>query len=47
MELRVKKWRTVRIASERSSFVSSDHLNSVVMLPRLGMDGGEQIVVGT
>lgn len=47
MELRVKDWGTVCIASEGPSFVSSDHLNSVVMLRRLGMVGGGQRLVGT
>ena len=36
----------VHIASEWSSFVSSDHLSSVVMLRRLGKQGGDQILRG-
>lgn len=47
MELRVKRWTMVRIAREGSSFVSSDHLSYVVMLRRLGMEGGGQILVGS
>ena len=47
MKLRIKRWRAVRIASEVSSFLWSDHLRSVVILRRRGKEGGELMFVGT
>lgn len=47
MKLRIKRWRVVRITSEVSSFLWSDHLRSVVMLRRRGKEGGELIFIGT
>ena len=45
MELGVIEWRMVHIASEGPIFVSSDHLHSVMILRKLGREGGEQILV--